>query len=303
MSSDLAKPSRLDLLTRINLEDMFDSFGWRRSTFVRSAAGALFRGPARQFARQVLDFDDQVSRCGLQEGARHTLPAFLKNLHIEGQAQIPTSGPLLILANHPGMADTLALFTALPRPDLYIIANDRPFLRALSAVSNQLIFVPEQPQSRVQVVRSMVSQLRRGAAVLTFPAGQIEPDPAVIPGAVESLETWSESIAIPIRLVSDLTIVIAVVSGVLAPQATYHPLTRLRRLQKDRERMGAAVQLLVNTLFPNAWPVCAEIFFSPPLSAENFASLHDPRAITQAVIEFARPFVAGAVKSRALKRF
>lgn len=294
MLSNADLNARLDLLTRVNLDDLLVSLGWERSTLGRSAASILFRRLARQFARQVIDFDEQVSRHGLQEGSRRTLPAFLKTLHIEGQENIPASGPLLILANHPGMADTLALFAALPRPDLRVIGNDRLFLRALPAVSNHLIFVPEQKQGRMQVLRAMVNQLRCGTAILTFPAGQIEPDPVVIPGAVGSLETWSESLAVPIRLVPELTIVIAVVSSVLAPQATYHPLTYLRHHKKDREHLGAAIQLFTNILVPNIWPVHAGITFAPPLPAAALAYLHDPRAITQAVIEYARPYVSGA---------
>lgn len=290
MSPELASRQHLELLTRINLDDLAASFGWEHSRFGRTAASGLFRGPARRFARQVIAFDDLVSRRGFQEGARCILPAFLNHLHIEGQAHIPVSGPLLILSNHPGMADTLALFSALPRTDLYILASDRPFLKALPAVSKQLIFVT--PQERLQALHSMIHHLRCGDAVVTFPAGQIEPDPAVLPGAVESLETWSESIAIPIRLVPELTIVIAVVSGVLSPQATFHPLTRLRRQQKDRERLGAALQLLVKTLRPSAWPVNADLVISPPLTAAALAPMHDPRAIKQAIIDYIRPYIA-----------
>ncbi len=123
-------------------------------------------------------------------------------------------------------------------PDLRIVAAQRPFLEALPNVTRQLIFVPEQDGQRMGVVRAVVSHLRLGGAILTFPAGQIEPDPISMPGAVESLASWSESIAIFSRLVPEVKIVVAIVSGVLWPAATQSPITRLRRQQKDPRAHG-----------------------------------------------------------------
>lgn len=286
--------NRLESLTRINLDDMLVSLGWQNWKIGRSIANMLFRVPARRLARQVIEFDDEVGRLGLQEGSRRILPAFVKGLRVAGQENIPRSGPLLVLSNHPGVADTLALFASLPRPDLNVVGAERPFLQALPALTRYLIYVPEQSESRMQVMRSMLGVLRGGGAILTFPAGRIEPDPAVIPGAVDSLDAWSESIAIPVRMVPELNIVVAVVSHVLAPQATYHPLTRLRHQKKDRERLGATIQLVVHTLFPRTWPVVTEITFTPPLPGASLVTLHEPQAITRAVVDYARPYVAAA---------
>jgi len=285
---------RLDSLTRINLDDMLVSLGWQNSKMGRSIANIVFQVPARRLARQVIEFDDGVHCLGLQEGSRRILTAFVESVRVTGQENIPGSGPLLVLSNHPGMADTLALFASLPRPDLNVVGAERPFLQALPAVTRYLIYVPEQSEARMHVMRSMVAVLRRGQAVLTFPAGRIEPDPAVIPGAVDSLNDWSESIAIPVRMVPELEIVVAVVSHVLVPQATYHSLTRLRRQNKDRERLGAMIQLVMHTLFPGIWPVTVEITFTPPLPGASLVALHEPRAITRAVVDFARPYIAAA---------
>jgi 1-acyl-sn-glycerol-3-phosphate acyltransferase len=286
--------TRLENLTRINLDDMLVSLGWQNWKMGRSIARIAFRVPARRLAGQVLEFDNNVSHLGLNEGSRQILPAFVNGLLVAGQENIPRSGPLLVLSNHPGLADSLAMFSALPRLDVKVVSADRPFLRALPAVNRYLIYVPEQNADRLQVIRSMLDVLRRGETLLTYPAGQIEPDPGVIPGAVEALADWSESIAIPVRMVPEVNIVVAVVSHVLVPQATYHPLTRLRRQKKDRERLGAAIQLAVHTLFPKIWPVITQITFTPPLPGADLAVLHEPRAITQAIVDFARPYVAAA---------
>jgi len=62
-----------------------------------------------------------------------------------------------------------------------------------------------------------------------FPAGQIEPDPALHAGARESLDGWSPSVGVLARLAGGTRVVPAVVSGVLSAPAQRHPLTLLRR--------------------------------------------------------------------------
>ena len=285
-------------LTRINLDDMISNLGWERSNFGRWIASALFHQPAQQFGQQVIDFDRDAGRLGLQEGARQFLPTFVKDWKIHGQENIPTNGPLLVVSNHPGMADTLILLATLPRPDLRVVASERPFLQSLPAISRSLIYIPDQAEGRFQAIRSIISYMRAGGAVLTFPAGEIEPDPAVLPGASQSLDCWSESIGIFVRTVPRLAIVGAVVSHVLAPQATYHPLTRLRRKKKDRERLGATIQLLAKTLAPGLWPLMSEVTYTPPLDASNLAPLNEPASITRVVIDYIKPYIEAA--SRAL---
>ena len=80
----------------------------------------------------------------------------------------------------------LALFAALARPDLKVIALDRPFLLSLPNLSRQLYYVTDSPQERVSLVRRAYRHLRSGGSLLTFPAGHTEPDPDTYPGAVAS---------------------------------------------------------------------------------------------------------------------
>ena len=46
-----------------------------------------------------------------------------------------------------------------------------------------------------------------------------------------------------------------VVSGVLSSRAQHHPLTFLRKKGRDRELLGAMLQMVVHTLLPSLWPV------------------------------------------------
>jgi hypothetical protein len=129
-----------------------------------------------------------------------------------------------------------------------VIAADRPFLDALPNTSRHLLTVAEGSGGRSGLVRAAARHLRGGRAVLTFPGGMIEPDPAVLPGAVESLDRWSSSADLFGRLVPDLTVVPVVVSGVISARALRIPLTRLRRRRRDREWLAATLQMLVPVL-------------------------------------------------------
>ena len=59
---------------------------------------------------------------------------FSTTLSVCGVENVPRSGPLLVLANHPGMTDAIALMAALPTLLVYILLG-RFFLRGLLAGS------------------------------------------------------------------------------------------------------------------------------------------------------------------------
>jgi hypothetical protein len=199
------------------------------------------------------------------------------------------------------MTDALVLFTSLERADLNIVAAQRPFLEALPNVTRRLIYVPERDGQRMGVVRAVVSHLRLGGAILTFPAGRIEPDPISMPGAVESLKDWSESIAIFGRLVPEVKIVVAIVSGVLWPAATQSPITRLRRRQEDRERMGAALQVLVQQTLPFYKPVTTRVVFSEAFTPADITSSGDATSLTRAITAQARRLIEYSQKKHQME--
>lgn len=78
---------------------------------------------------------------GLAAGARREIPTFARSLTTVGRELIPAAGPVLAVANHPGVIDALSLMLALEaRHDLKVVALDRPFLRALPGVAARLIW-------------------------------------------------------------------------------------------------------------------------------------------------------------------
>jgi len=286
-----ASPSQLDTLTEINIQDFLVAFGLSNPGWGRGALQTLCWLPARRFAHQIAQYDRMVGEQGLGPASQQFLSAYVRRLEVAGQENIPASGPLLLLSNHPGLTDALGLFSSIPRSNLRVVGAERPFLEALPNIARHLIYVPEDPAQRMGVVRQVVSHLRRGEAVLTFPAGQIEPDPAAMPGAVESLRDWSESIALFTRLVPQVQVVVAIVSGVFWPAALRSPLTRLRRRQADRERMAAALQALVQTLLPFYQPVATRVTYSPAFHPAELAGSAETAAINQVITDHARQLI------------
>lgn len=276
-------------LVEINIEDMLVSFGIQKWRLGRRLAKRLFDYPARKFARHVLDFDRGVAESGLTGGSQRMLPEYVRSLTISGQENLPQNGAVLILSNHPGMADTLSLFAALRRPDLRILAAERPFLRALPATAGYLFFVPEAEQHRGEVIRQTAAHLRAGGAVLTFPAGKIEPDPKILPGALESLNEWSISTGLFIRLIPGLPVLPVLVSGVIAAPSLRHPLTLLRRRVEDQRRLAATLQILMREFFPTQWPVDVRVDILPLIDTRPLADYRRPEDITRQLIEQIRP--------------
>ncbi len=272
-------------LTEINIDDLMNAWGLTGVRVGRGLLRALARPAAVNFAHEMVKFDQAVGAGELQAGGRLLCQRYTGGVGVSGAAAVPSNGPVLFLSNHPGMADTVALFSAIPRTDLRVIALQRPFLQALPNTAARLFMLPDDVGARAGVTRAAASYLRRGGAALTFPAGQIEPDPLYRPGAVESLQNWSESVALFARLVPGLQIVVVMVAGVVNPAAFDHPLTRLRRSAQDRELSGGGLQLL----WPGYQRNRIQVAIAPPLAAEDLLARDPaPAAVNQAIIQAAR---------------
>ena len=225
--------SKVDVLTQINLDDLIASFGWQNRPLLARLSRKLFIKPAQTFAHQMTEFDSAIGLHGLVRASQLTLRHYVRDIHIFGRDRIPDTA-FLALSNHPGMSDTLSVFAALNRPDLKIIAFQRPFLEALPYTSNQLFYLSDDSSTRVALIRKVSAHLRNGGAALTFPAGHIEPDPDIHDGATESLRSWTDSAGVFIRLAPETAILPVLVRGVVWAKAAYHWLTRLNKTKRER---------------------------------------------------------------------
>jgi hypothetical protein len=200
-----------------------------REKLSAKAISAALNAPAERLADLAERFDNLVARSGLREASDAILDRFIRGMEVYGLEHIPADGPLLIVANHPGMMDGLVITANLPRPDLKIIASAMPIFTELQAMKNHLIYTTRNTFERLAVVREAIQHLRDDGAVLIFPRGIIEPDPAILEGAAESINKWSRSLEIMIRQVPDTQVMVTIVSGVLSSWSLRNPLTRIRK--------------------------------------------------------------------------
>ena len=278
------RSEQIEVLTRVCVDELLDACGLGGVSRGRRPLGLLSRMPAKRLARQVATYDEIVGESGLAAGGAWALGRMARHVEVQGRKNVPPEGPLLLVANHPGLADALALFATVPRRHLRVVAAERPFLAALPNTSQYLIPVSEaSPTKRFEAVRIATRHLKRGGAILIFPGGKIEPDPAVLPGAAEALGRWSESLDLFARLVPGLTTVPAVVSGVLSPTALRNPLTFVRRRPRDREWLAATLQMLT----PALRNVTTRVAFGQPVHAEDLPD----RTVREAVLEEARRLI------------
>ena len=258
-------------------EEILSAFGLGDVKHGRLPLALVAGIPARRLARQVAAYDRVVGESGLAVGGLWALRRMSRGAEVEGVENVPREGPLLLVSNHPGLADAVALFAATPRADLRVVAAERPLLEALPNTSRHLIPVSEASPGRFGTVRAATRHMKAGGALLTFPGGEIEPDPAVLPGAAGALERWSGSLDLFTRLVPDLTVVPAVVSGVLSPTALRNPLTLVRRRREDRRWLAATIQMLT----PALRNVTTRVSFGLPVRAGDLPD----KTVREAVLE------------------
>jgi len=196
------------VLRELNTDDLLKAVGLSGATLWRPLR-RLFDAPSSLLATRLAAFDEAVGqgRGPLAAGA------FLKGLgtKIDFSGSPLTSGPRLFVANHPGLGDFLALYSVLDQPELRIVAREHPFLQALPGLASRLFLVPET--GAWGVLRQVAKHLEAGGAVLTFPAGRIEPDPAWRDPLPSTL-AWSDSTLLWARTVPGLLVQPALIAGV-----------------------------------------------------------------------------------------
>jgi len=204
----------------------------------------LMRPIADHVAGRFVSYDRALGEAGMRYGSAWIVDDATGGLAVEGRERVPARGPLLVVANHPGISDAVAVLAALGREDAWIVTANYPFLRAMRLASQRFLFVSDDRADRLSAFRSIVSRLRSGSTVLVFPAGGLEIDPALSrDAALASLATWSRSVALLARLVRETIVVPAVVSGVVSHSAFDHPLAKRRGVPKERQRIATLLQL------------------------------------------------------------
>ena len=282
-----AQHATVSELRRAISEEILVAAGVPRKGLLQSLLQPLLWLPAHRFAALAAEFDRRVALYGLVEAMRWILPRFVDDTRVYGLEHVPARGPLVIASNHPGSYDVLAIGAHLGRTDLMIPASDVPVLRHLHATAPHLIYtyLGDDSHARISAARQSVRHLRSGGALLVYAAGKVEPDPAVLPGATEVVQEWSDSPAWLLRQVPEAMLVVTIVSNVLAPSSLRSPLTCLRKEPRRKQFLAETAQIGQQVLFGRRFGLVPEVRFGAPLAAAELVSDGDPPTARARIIE------------------
>jgi hypothetical protein len=84
------------------------------------------------------------------------------------------------------------------------------------------------------------------------------------------------------------SLVVTIVSGVLAPSALRHPLTRLREGWQARQLLAEILQVSQQMLFKQRFQLMPTVRFATPLTAGDIGGGRDARTALTAVLARAR---------------
>jgi 1-acyl-sn-glycerol-3-phosphate acyltransferase len=283
------KPVSVSALKHELVLEILTAFNLPSGKFWQTMIGSWMHKPTTRFSEIFATLDQDIAAHGLTEAVRRMLPNFVDKTKAIGVENFPAEGPLLVTSNHPGTYDALSIVANAPRDDFKIVVGGMPFLKKLPIASNHLIHSDRHDNNvRATVVRSSIRHLQDGGALLIFPSGRIDPDPAVLPGAKEALEYWSKSIAIMLRRAPETRLLTAITSGVLHERFTRTPLTFLKADGVGKRRIMEFIQVIRQLLMGEDLGLTPLVTFDKPLTVQELCASWDSEQLLQAIIERAR---------------
>ena len=266
----------VDSLTQNILDEVFRVFKQSPESWVRRTFGPGLYLPAHRFASLAATFDRYVADYGFREASRRIISKYIQGYEAQNTENIPQEGPLLITSNHPGTIDSLVISASVPRPDLKLIATGIPFITGLGNAADHLIYTPRKGvHERMMVVREAIAHLKEGGAVLIFPSGRIDPDPALSPEAAADLGRWSHSVELMLKQVPQTQVLLTVVSDVLSARWRWNPMVRLMGDELKQRTVAEFLQVVQSIFIPYINRISPRVTFADPLTPDDLAGMGD----------------------------
>lgn len=267
----------VEVITEALFSQIMSVMGLKRPNWIAACLYPFFLPPARRMSRLLVELDRNIAQKGFTPSVNQFLGNFVSHLELTGTENIPRQGPLMVICNHPAAYDVVILAAAIQREDLKIIASDIALVQMLPNIADHCIPVPYHIPSRLQTVRSAIKHLNNGGAIFLFPRGNVEPDPAVSPGAEQSFYGWSPSIELFLRSVPKVISVAAIASGVLSGKWFKNPLIKIWKKYEQQQKVAEVFQIASELLTgrePSATPL---VSFSQPLTMDDLGGITAPK--------------------------
>jgi len=283
---DLQKKTKIlanDLVFELN-----KSLGFRKGGLSHRILKPIVWKPMVRFSELATHFEHRVLQEGFQKASNWFISHFVDRVETSGEENIPTKGPLIVAANHPGAYDSLIITSRIPRDDVKIISSDIPFVKKLPVTSNHMIFTTLDPSDRMGAARKAIRHLKDGGSLLLFARATMDPDPAFMPGAEEELNHWTSSLGLFLRNVPQTKVAISLISGVLAPKYLKHPSTLFRNGRVNKQRLSEFFQVMYQLMAPGKLMVSPDLSFAPALTLNDLGGGRDIHQITIRIIKKAQ---------------
>ena len=103
------------------LDDVLSTLNVNRVKALRYLITLLGSKATRWLADLLSRWDRQVERSSFIETARDALDLFTSGFELSSAEAIPKTGPLLAVANHPGMYDSIGAIVTVGREDVQVV--------------------------------------------------------------------------------------------------------------------------------------------------------------------------------------
>ena len=255
---------------------------------VRKAVKKALSTPVARFSNFIAQVDTNIGIGGFPFAAGKALEILCDSTISVGEEEIPLKGPLIIACNHPGTYDGFVLISRLLRDDFKLIVSGIPFFQNLPNASRYLIYSTQDTTDRMEAIRKSIAHLKVGGALIIFPSGRIDPDPAVFPDADKHLSKWSRSVEIFLKKVPRAKLVVGVVSGVLSKKYVNHPFAKLFKNDHERRRIMEFMQVINQMARGKPVKLYPKVNFSPPLALGQNKTNHLSLIVQQTAGEILR---------------
>lgn len=253
-------------LAALSVAEMVDAAGARGAPWIAQRfVSTLARLPSARLGRSLARFDADLATVGVADAATALLRRFGAAVEVEGD--VPPSGAVLVVTNHPGAYDSIAMLAAVRRDDVALVAAERTFLAAMPRFCEHLVFVADSRakdsvMGRTAGLRRALSWLQAGRVLVQYGAGAIEPDARFARPGAAVLGEWSNGTGMLAAYAAKhgFALVPALVSGVHSRRAMALPGVRWA------ERRGVTtIAPLIQATVPGFRDVRVRVRFGAPI--------------------------------------
>lgn len=284
-------------MSELVIREIFKTAGIEPGGLLHRLGRLLFGRLARGVSKFGLEVNRRIDEDSINEAAHFLISYVSHPPRVVGNEHVPREGPLLVVANHPGTVDAAGIIAALPRQDIRIIAGYTFFVEQMDHLARHMIFRHLDAPSQVHVVRAAVRHLSEGGCLMLFPAGKIEPDPSILPGAADAMDEWFRSPELFLRQVPETTVQPVIVSHVLLLKFVNHIIARTRKDPYTRLRTAEMLQIIYQVIWRNRYMLSPRVTFGRPFNYQDLVDRAGDRRPFNLLIDRAKVLLAEHVAS------